>query len=180
MKKMLGNRKAVSPVLAVLLLIAIAVGAAVVTYAWVMGFVGTQTQQAGGVLVVDRALVCNTTDGNYAGNTTIVLTVRNTGTGRATIQVIYWDTIPGSYSNVNETFAYETPATVEWTTGQENLDIDPGEVYDIAFLLGKDRWNTTNSAGETFYIRLLTAAGSRIDVSITAPTATWPTVELEL
>jgi len=159
MKKMLGNRKAVSPVLAVLLLIAIAVGAAVVTYAWVMGFVGTQTQQAGGVLVEERITWNNVTDGNCT------VTIRNTGTGRATIDIIYAGLEPGKYNITIDNFKTATPPGSALGTTVDTLDIDPGEVYDINFVLN------TNVAGDTVYIRILTTAGSRLDLTSTAPTA---------
>ena len=174
MKKILGNRKAVSPVLAVLLLIAIAVGAAVVTYAWVMGFVGTQTQQAGGVLVVDRASAY-ANNSKTSPNATVILTIRNTGTGRATIEKIYWSIIPGSYANVSSPFYSRTPGGTTWES-KTSLDIDPGDVYDIAFILGQ--YNSTDVPGKTFYIRVVTTAGSRVDVTVTTPTTTWPIVSI--
>jgi flagellin-like protein len=41
------NVKAISPIISVLLMIAVAVVAALVTYAWVMGFIGFQTGKTG-------------------------------------------------------------------------------------------------------------------------------------
>jgi len=171
MKKILGNRKAVSPVLAGLLFIAIAVGAAVVTYAWVMGFVGTQTQQAGGVLVVDKVTWYNESRGGGDYNLTVALTIRNTGTGRATISVIYWDNKPGTYSHVNETFAVKDVTDTTWDSNStDTLDIDPGEVKDVGIRIGDG--TNTGLLGDTYYIRVVTSAGSRVDVSSTAPTST--------
>jgi flagellin-like protein len=46
-KKICRNIKAISPVISVLLMIAIAVVASLVAYAWVMGFIGNKTDQAG-------------------------------------------------------------------------------------------------------------------------------------
>jgi flagellin-like protein len=74
MKKGLRNRKAVSPVIAALLLIAISVAAALITYSWVMTMIEGQGSQAqttirfeevsfsqgtGGGDIVQRALVRN-------------------------------------------------------------------------------------------------------------------------
>jgi len=68
------NKKGVSPIIATLLLIVIAVAAAVVTYAFVTGFIGTATSQSTqqGAMVIDTGAV----------NTNLQLTVyvRNTGT----------------------------------------------------------------------------------------------------
>ncbi len=41
------NKKAISPVLAVLLMIAVAVAAALITYAWVMTYLSSTTSRAG-------------------------------------------------------------------------------------------------------------------------------------
>ena len=46
-RKSLRSRKAISPILATLLLIVIAVAAIVVTYAWIMTYMGNAGQQAG-------------------------------------------------------------------------------------------------------------------------------------
>jgi flagellin-like protein len=46
-KKLRKNVKAVSPVISVLLMIAVAVAASLVTYAWVMGYMGFTTNKVG-------------------------------------------------------------------------------------------------------------------------------------
>jgi flagellin-like protein len=74
------SRKAISPILATLLLIVIAVAAIVVTYAWVMTYVGSTTSQAGILLKEDNI--------NWPSGS-IVITVRNTGTSDGTIDAVY-------------------------------------------------------------------------------------------
>ena len=49
-RKFLNSKKAISPILATLLLIVIAVAAIVVTYAWISTYMGTATSQAGVIL----------------------------------------------------------------------------------------------------------------------------------
>ena len=49
-KKLLNSKKAISPILATLLLIVIAVAAIVVTYAWITTYMGSATSQAGVIL----------------------------------------------------------------------------------------------------------------------------------
>ncbi|MEM2525690.1 MAG: archaellin/type IV pilin N-terminal domain-containing protein, partial [Candidatus Methanomethylicaceae archaeon] len=59
------NKKAISPIIATLLLIVITVAAAVVTYTFVMGFVGTGTAATGaaqGQLSYDSFSVNGTTN----------------------------------------------------------------------------------------------------------------------
>jgi len=47
MIRMFRSRKAISPILATLLLVVIAVAAIVITYAWITTYMGTATEQAG-------------------------------------------------------------------------------------------------------------------------------------
>ena len=162
MKKILKNREAVSPVLAVLLLIAIAVGAAVVTYAWVMGFVGTQTQQSGAVLVVDRVAWNGTTlDASHEANATI--TIRNTGTGPATIVAIYWGTnTPGNYSQAITTIKWDSVGTSHsWKT--TTCTIQPGGAVDIC----TDNLAGVNATGVTVYFKIVTKAGMSVTTQAT-------------
>jgi flagellin-like protein len=77
---MLKSKKAISPILATLLLIVIAVAAIVVTYAWVMTYMSSATSQAGILLKEDNV--------NWPSGK-IVIAVRNTGTSDATIDKVY-------------------------------------------------------------------------------------------
>jgi len=72
---MLKSKEGISPILATLLLIVIAVAAVIVTYAWVMTFTSSQTGQAGVFLRKDVDCLWET------GNVTVY--VRNTGTSDA-------------------------------------------------------------------------------------------------
>jgi len=68
------KKKGVSPIIATLLLIVIAVAAAVVTYAFVTGFIGTSTASAKGgqgAMATDVAFI--------AANGSICATIRDTG-----------------------------------------------------------------------------------------------------
>jgi flagellin-like protein len=75
------SRMGISPILATLLLIVIAVAAIVVTYAWVMIYMSSAGQQAGIQLNIEAV--------NWPDNSTIKLYVRNTGTSDATIDAVY-------------------------------------------------------------------------------------------
>jgi flagellin-like protein len=79
---MLDSRKGISPILATLLLIVIAVAAVIVTYAWVMTYTTSTTGQAGVFLRKD-SVAWNSTAG------TITIYVRNTGTADAEIDAVY-------------------------------------------------------------------------------------------
>jgi flagellin-like protein len=85
-KNMLKSKKAISPILATLLLIVIAVAAIVVTYAWVMTYMTSTTTQAGVMLKKDADCLWK------AGNVTIY--IRNIGTSDAEIDRVYINSIP--------------------------------------------------------------------------------------
>ena len=51
-RKIRKNIKAISPIISVLLMIAIAVVASLVVYAWVMGYIGYQTSKTGDSVVI--------------------------------------------------------------------------------------------------------------------------------
>ena len=92
---MFQSRKAISPILATLLLIVIAVAAIVVTYAWVMTYISSTTSQAGIMLSEDN------TSWPSAGK--IVITVRNTGTSDATLDKIYIGANENNLTPINST-----------------------------------------------------------------------------
>jgi flagellin-like protein len=81
-KKIRKNVKAISPVISVLLMIAVAVVASLVAYAWVMGYIGSQTGKTGQAVQIQSIAFAPTaiaTDGNLMDVTTIY--VQNVGTG---------------------------------------------------------------------------------------------------
>jgi flagellin-like protein len=97
-KKMLRSRKAISPILATLLLIVIAVAAIVVTYAWIMTYMGSATQQAGVILA--KANINFYTD---SGTKKIDIDIRNTGTANTNIMLVYFGTSATSMQNMTIT-----------------------------------------------------------------------------
>ncbi len=112
MNKMLKAKKGISPILATLLLIVIAVAAVIVTYAWVMTFTTTQTTTAGKMIKFDSAVINSVTDN-------AVIYVRNTGTEVVTIDKIYVDGV--DYTS----YADGLPATIT-TTGTATVTLDGG------------------------------------------------------
>ena len=79
-RRLLNNKKAISPALSTLLLVIIAVASLVVTYAWITTYLGTTTQEAGVLLKTENI-------GWTASST--VITVTNTGTGDTRIVRVY-------------------------------------------------------------------------------------------
>jgi archaeal type IV pilus assembly protein PilA len=75
------KRKGISPLIATLLLIAIAVAASVLTYSWVMSMIGSQSGQAQTQIRVDGV--------TYIHNNAFNVTVRNTGSIDAIMESVW-------------------------------------------------------------------------------------------
>jgi flagellin-like protein len=77
LQKIMKNKKAISPVLAVLLMIAVAVAAALITYAWVMTYLSSTTSRAGHAIQIQSVAFTGTTATVYTqnvGDGTVILT----------------------------------------------------------------------------------------------------------
>jgi flagellin-like protein len=107
-RKMIRPRKAISPILATLLLVVIAVAAIVVTYAWVMTYMNNANRQAGVVLYLGNIDF-------YDHNTStpkIAIDVGNSGTQGTTIIALYIGTSDANMQQ--QTF---TPAQAPVSSG---------------------------------------------------------------
>jgi flagellin-like protein len=76
-RKFRKNAKAISPVISVLLMIAVAVAASLVTYAWVMGYLGFTTNKVGKAIQIQ----------SIAADGTVY--VQNVGDSQVTLADIY-------------------------------------------------------------------------------------------
>jgi flagellin-like protein len=76
------SRRAVSPVIATLLMIAIAVAASIIVYVWSIGLLGGLMQSGGGAQTAEQLIL-----EAYGGGTT--LTVRNVGTRSINMTAVY-------------------------------------------------------------------------------------------
>jgi len=139
---MVKSRKAISPILATLLLVVIAVAAIVVTYAWVMTYMNNAGQQAGVILYK-----ANVNFYNISVAKKIDVDIGNSGTSDTKITTLYVGT---STSNlVNQTM---TPQTLVHG-GILRVTID----YN---------WTT----GATYYFKVLSVSGQSLDWPEQAPT----------
>jgi flagellin-like protein len=143
-RKMLNSKKAISPILATLLLIVIAVAAIVVTYAWITTYMGTATQQAG--VLPYKA---NVNFDNSTGTETIIIDIGNSGTSNGQVVQVYIGT--------------SATATQSQTT-------DP--VVPISLAAGAiTSFNVTYtwSAGETYYFKVVPNSGAALTFQEQAP-----------
>ena len=93
-KKTIKSRKAISPILATLLLVVIAVAAIVVTYAWIMTYMTNANHQAGVIL-----FMANVNFYNDSGTPKIAIDIGDSGIKGTTITALYVGT---SETNMQE------------------------------------------------------------------------------
>lgn len=144
MKNILKSKKGISPILATLLLIVIAVSAVIVTYAWVMTFTESTTGQAGAILTVENVRFYNSTSTVY----NIDITLRNSGTADATVDSVYMGLSTSDLAALTSS---------QVTTGP----IEAGSTYTITITGTSTLW----SDGETYYFNIGTEEGISIPFS---------------
>jgi archaeal type IV pilus assembly protein PilA len=143
----MNTRKGISPLIATLLLIAIAVAASVLTYSWVMSMVGSQSAQAQTQVRIDNV--------NWYADGIIVM-IRNTGSVAATLESITVRTnTAGS-------------ATVALPLGTV------GNSYDTGAALGKSVAWSPYLVGTSYVVRVTTTTGFYYEAVVTSP-AVMPT-----
>jgi len=105
-------RKAVSPILAVVLTVVIVVAGVMVTYFWVQNYMRVQTTTASSLMKIENV--------RFYGGNNIEITVRNIGTADLTLDRVY---INGVAFSVEKFIAVGESETVTvqhaWTSGQE-------------------------------------------------------------
>lgn len=141
-KRMMKSRKAISPILATLLLIVIAVAAIVVTYAWITTYMGTTTQQAGFIpYKANVAFVSGATE-------KITIDIGNSGTASGQVIQVYFGTSASTL-------------TVQTTTPAMPQTIAAGSILSV---------NITQSwdSGTTYYFKVVPASGAALPFSETA------------
>jgi flagellin-like protein len=123
-RKFRRNVKAISPVISVLLMIAVAVVASLVVYSWVMGYVGFQTAKTGNAIQIQS--MANSTSGY------LTLYVQNVGDGGVTLDAnsVYVNgahvgitsTTPAAYIAAQNTTTVVTNYSL-WVSGTNSTTI---------------------------------------------------------
>lgn len=149
---MLRSKKGISPILATLLLIVIAVAAIIVTYAWVMTYMGTQTQQAG-ALINWESLRWYGTPTDAAQNRTDIVIV-NTGTSTVKIVRVYLGT------------SADNPIEVTSRCLQGiNATINPQKTATITIAWPITGLGNTFTRAQTYHITIATEPGNALKFS---------------
>lgn len=116
--KLRRNIKAISPVISVLLMIAVAVVASLVAYAWVMGYIGFQTAKTGQAIQVQSVV--------FSGATVDTIYVQNVGDGVVTLDYVYIEGVQIG-SELNTPIAAGATATIDITS----TAYTPGDMITI-------------------------------------------------
>ena len=148
-RKILNSKKAISPILATLLLIVIAVAAIVVTYAWITTYMGSATQQAGVILYKENVRF-------DTGSTAI--TVGNSGTENTQIVRVYLGDSSGNMTDI----------TTDYTDIGSGVALNAGSTATVTI----DWPNSVASAwvaGEYYYFRIVPSPGQFLEFQEQAP-----------
>jgi len=142
MRSILKSKKGISPILATLLLIVIAVAAVIVTYAWVMTFTASTTSQAGAMLTPENVRF-------YGSGSTerVEIVIRNSGTGDAKAAEVYQGTSSAGLQQVSSV-----------TYSPSSQMISAGSSLKITFNLN---W----ASGTRYYFKVVTEEGLSIPFS---------------
>ena len=143
-KKLRKDLKGISPLIATLLLIAIAVAASVITYSWVMSMIGAQSQQAQTQVRIDSLTW------DVAGDK-VTVAIRNTGSVGATIESI----------SVRKSATGSPFTTVSYTANNS---------VNTAGVISKE-WTGTVDASTEYVVRVTTTTGFQYEMTATSPAA---------
>jgi flagellin-like protein len=146
---MLKSKKAISPILATLLLIVIAVAAIVVTYAWIMTYMSSTTQQASVILYNENV--------RFVNSTTTEVVIGNSGTGDAQIVRLYIGTSANNLTDI----------TSKTDIGSGKA-LNAGSTVTIS-VIWPNSVATNWIAGETYYFKVVPNPGQAFPFSAQAP-----------
>jgi flagellin-like protein len=148
-KKFLNSKKAISPILATLLLIVIAVAAIVVTYAWITTYMGTATSQAGVILYKEN--IRFDTDETE-------ITIGNSGTEDTRIVRVWLGDSSGNMTDVTSDTDITGSGTLLTAGGVAKITLDwPNDI------------DSTWTAGENYYFRIVPNPGQFLEIQEQAP-----------
>lgn len=145
--KILKSKKGISPILATLLLIVIAVAAIIVTYAWVMTYMGAQTQQAGALINIENVRWYGAPTVSAYNRTDI--TIRNIGTSTVKVVSVYLGISQGGLVQV----------TANCVAGI-NATVDPQKATTITIQWPNAGSSAAYSVATTYYFSVVTQPGS--------------------
>ena len=147
------NKKGISPVIAVLLLIVIAVAAAILVYVWLSGYMGTLQSQAGTQQVQERIKIEGV---KISSNQIEAIYIRNIGDVSVTIDAIYLLDSSGNIKGVKTGIGATILSASVYEATTADFGSSAGEVG-----------GATLTAGNTYIIKVVTSRGTEVTYQFT-------------
>lgn len=157
-KNLIKEKKGISPIIATLLLILIAIAAGVIVYAYVIGFIGNSTTNTGNstsVVSIDNACVSSSTTGCGGGAFSIV--VRNVGSTTINGQAAVY------FTDITASSTPDYSGTVTCSASNNG----PGTTFTCSGATGGS-WSSTVQAGDTITVKIVVSDGGSATISVKA------------
>ena len=138
------NKLGVSPVIAVLLLVVIAVIAGTLLYVWLTGYMGTLQTGVGTEQLKEKIKIEGV---GYDGVALLTVYVRNIGDTEVTLKAVY---------------VYDASGTVIDANTGENVELKPGDVGTASVKLSDGL-----KSGKTYTVKVVTQRGTEATYTFT-------------
>ena len=159
------NTKAISPVIATVIIVSVAIAIAVAVAFWMTGITGLFTRYEK-LEVVNAYAIANESTGHFY----IILTVKNTGSSDATIDEIFINGKPlsvvGAVVTTNETAATNPGNVTDWIS-TISQSLASGDELKLVIDLGTI--GSTFKHGQIVEVKIHTVAGNEYPRSVQLP-----------
>jgi flagellin-like protein len=119
-RKIRRNVKAISPVISVLMMIAVAVAASLVTYAWVMGYLNFTTAKVGKAIQIQSV------------SSSGLVYVQNVGDSQVTLSSLYINgTLNGAFTAPNNNLVAGATTNIQIMNGQNPASFVSGDKVTV-------------------------------------------------
>jgi len=142
------NKLGVSPVIAVLLLVVIAVIAGTLLYVWLTGYMGTLQTGVGTEQLKEKIKIEGVKYEKSDTTGTVTVYVRNIGDTKVSLKAVY---------------LYDASGTVVAADTEENVELGPGAVGTIP----NTGLSYTLSSGKTYTVKVVTQRGTEATYTFT-------------
>jgi len=163
------NRKAVSPVIATIIIVAVAIVMSIAVAYWMLGLAGTFTRFE--KLEFTSAYATYNSSGGYFN---ITFSLKNTGSATATVEQIFINGIPlddvSAFHDGGNNFTLGDASNYS-SLRSNGVSITPGQEKKGFIILysGEDLDSGTVTSGITIELKITTAAGNEYPKSIALP-----------
>ncbi|MEM0282920.1 MAG: archaellin/type IV pilin N-terminal domain-containing protein [Sulfolobales archaeon] len=124
-------RKAVSPLIATIILIAVTLAVAVIVIAWIYGIFGTTTGPTEKLQIFQDARLVFSQSGNYVN---FSVTIHNEGTTTVSFNKVYIKELPSCSNSSLTGIQLPSGATQTLIVQFTNCQVQPGITYNVVIL----------------------------------------------